>query len=307
MNEPKFKMGDKVTFKDRETLPNQMYYYRGENQAGITGIVSDVCNFKLSTNCYEIEVDFIDNKGNNNSFTMLESEFEEYDSPKYNIENLPKSWLTDNSELICNVLLEAYKNSDYFESNKKEIETYRLENFGFIGSFLNMERTIDINCKSTFISKYYSNEELISILKGTYKEKTIQEEHCCIDTLPEKWYTDKTPEICDFLLKIYNHEINVATEIINYRNDSEYKCIGNLGNYHAPITIQTKVVFENCRCTFLTGDQVIKILTMKKEEVIKEKLYDSSIYPEIKELVPQETSFSNITKQQSNPNKFFKF
>ena len=76
MKEKRFQVGDKVTYKDTDKLPNEKYYYGGDNQKGFVGTITEYLEFQEELNCYKIEVtqeyeDF--------NYSMLESEFVEYD------------------------------------------------------------------------------------------------------------------------------------------------------------------------------------------------------------------------------------
>lgn len=74
--EPVFKVGDKVTYKYKEHLPDGQYCYGGNCQGGFVGIVREVHSFQSKRQCFSIEV----STKNGHSFTMLESEFVEYDT-----------------------------------------------------------------------------------------------------------------------------------------------------------------------------------------------------------------------------------
>lgn len=82
---PKFKAGDKVTYKDRDELPDRKYRYGGENQKGHVGTVREIKSFNKASGCYRISV----NSRRGGYFAMLESEFEEYDNLKQ-IKTKPK-------------------------------------------------------------------------------------------------------------------------------------------------------------------------------------------------------------------------
>ena len=79
--EPKFKVGDIVTFKDRKDCKSEdgkikMYWFGGENYGGKKVPVTKVLDFVPVKNCYKIEV----NINHTNIYWMLECEFQEYDS-----------------------------------------------------------------------------------------------------------------------------------------------------------------------------------------------------------------------------------
>lgn len=76
MKEKRFQVGDKVTYKDTNELPDEKYYYSGNNQKGFVGTIITYLEFKEELNCYKIEVT---QEYKNFNYSMLESEFEEYD------------------------------------------------------------------------------------------------------------------------------------------------------------------------------------------------------------------------------------
>lgn len=78
---PRFKVDDLVTYKDKTTLPGKEYYHMGKNQKGYIGKVRRIIGFNVSNQCYEITVSTRDDT----NYTMLESEFEEYESKDYEI------------------------------------------------------------------------------------------------------------------------------------------------------------------------------------------------------------------------------
>ena len=76
MKEQRFQVGDKVTYKDKNKLPNEEYCYGGENQKGYVGTITSYELFIEEHNCYRIEVS---TNITDEYYSMLESEFEEYD------------------------------------------------------------------------------------------------------------------------------------------------------------------------------------------------------------------------------------
>lgn len=72
--EPRFKVGDKITYKSRASCKDGRYKYGGEDHAGYVGIVQDIHFYCYD--CYKISV-----TSRAGGYMMLESEFEEYDSP----------------------------------------------------------------------------------------------------------------------------------------------------------------------------------------------------------------------------------
>jgi hypothetical protein len=78
MKEPRFKVGDIVTFKGRHELPSKKYSDGGYCQEGVKGKI--VYHDGKSS----IGVDFISKvDGRPRQYTMLENEFKEYDSLIY--------------------------------------------------------------------------------------------------------------------------------------------------------------------------------------------------------------------------------
>jgi hypothetical protein len=80
MKEQRFKIGDKVTYKNKNDCPNNTYCYGGENQEGYVGTITHYIEFIEEHDCYKIEVT---QSSDEFTFTMLESEFIEYESSMY--------------------------------------------------------------------------------------------------------------------------------------------------------------------------------------------------------------------------------
>lgn len=74
MRTKKFKVGDLVTFKSREKAGGN-YRFGGQCQGGKTGKIRAYREFASIYKCFEISVDF----DSNNNYSMLESEFKEWD------------------------------------------------------------------------------------------------------------------------------------------------------------------------------------------------------------------------------------
>ena len=72
----RFKVGDKVTYKSRAECGG-MYRYGGEDQEGFVGTVESERSYDLERSCYDLKVT---TKEGDFCYTMLESEFYEYDS-----------------------------------------------------------------------------------------------------------------------------------------------------------------------------------------------------------------------------------
>jgi len=71
----RFKVGDKVTYKPTGILPGKKYRFGGSDQAFFVGTIERYGYYELDSGCYRISVTY--NEGG--AFTMLESEFFEYD------------------------------------------------------------------------------------------------------------------------------------------------------------------------------------------------------------------------------------
>jgi len=80
MKEQKFKIGDKVTYKNKNDCPNNKYRYNGENQGGYVGTIKEYGEFIEEHDCYRISVT---QKSSDYLYNMLESEFIEYESSMY--------------------------------------------------------------------------------------------------------------------------------------------------------------------------------------------------------------------------------
>lgn len=76
IQKPKFKEGDKITYIDKNLLPNKQYFFGGENLNGYIGTVLRITFYNKENSCYEIEVSNYDN--DLYGYSMLECEFEEY-------------------------------------------------------------------------------------------------------------------------------------------------------------------------------------------------------------------------------------
>jgi hypothetical protein len=72
----RFKVGDKVTYKPTKSLPGSRYNFGGENQALFVGTIKYYDSYYPEYGCYSIDVSTKDD----GVYTMLESEFFEYDS-----------------------------------------------------------------------------------------------------------------------------------------------------------------------------------------------------------------------------------
>ena len=75
MKKPKFKVGDKVTYKSVKELPGGNYCYNGEDHGGFIGVIREYSQYIDSVDCYKIYV----STNGHDTYAMLESEFVEYD------------------------------------------------------------------------------------------------------------------------------------------------------------------------------------------------------------------------------------
>lgn len=73
-----FKVGDKVTYKYQKDLPHKAYSHGGMCKGGYVGTVVEV----VHANKLEVTID----DGGKHTFSMLPSEFVEYDKPSDNYE-----------------------------------------------------------------------------------------------------------------------------------------------------------------------------------------------------------------------------
>ena len=80
MKEQRFKIGAKVTYKNKNDCPNNRYYYNGENQGGYVGTIKEYREFIEKHDCYRISVT---RSSADYTYNMLESEFIEYESSMY--------------------------------------------------------------------------------------------------------------------------------------------------------------------------------------------------------------------------------
>lgn len=77
MRESRFKVGDKVTYKNRKNLPGGVYLYGGSCQGGFVGEVKEIIKYDERWKAYKLLVT-IAGRG---TFHMSETEFLEYDEP----------------------------------------------------------------------------------------------------------------------------------------------------------------------------------------------------------------------------------
>ena len=75
---PKFIVGQQLTYKDINSLPNNGYFFSGASLGGSTGIVASIGYYLSVCKCYDILV----STKNGGYYKMIESEFLEYDKCK---------------------------------------------------------------------------------------------------------------------------------------------------------------------------------------------------------------------------------
>lgn len=75
--EKRFNVGDKVTYKLRADCPGGKYYYGGSDQGGCVGTIESYSIYNKDQTCWRIAVTL--NNSSSITYTMLESEFIEYD------------------------------------------------------------------------------------------------------------------------------------------------------------------------------------------------------------------------------------
>lgn len=76
--ERRFKAGDTVTYRFTRDLPNNKYNYGGECQGDYKGIIKEYRIYNEGAKCWSILV----TSGKDWCFSMLESEFLEFGTPK---------------------------------------------------------------------------------------------------------------------------------------------------------------------------------------------------------------------------------
>ena len=120
-----------------------------------------------------------------------------------------------------------------------------------------------------------------------YKDspKITSEQDLC-DLLPENWYTDKTPEIMEFLLEkfkghplysTFEDQINVWGTDQDYLYIGYYKDVDEDFGYH--VEIYTKDYFKSSECTYFTNEKIINKL---KEPLKQLEIMDEPIKPAVK-------------------------
>lgn len=73
---PKYKVGDILTYLNKDTLPGNNYTLGGKNQAGYKGTLKKYNYYRTDKKRYEIRV-----TSNTGTYNMLECEFEEWNNP----------------------------------------------------------------------------------------------------------------------------------------------------------------------------------------------------------------------------------
>jgi len=80
MEERKFKVGDKLTYKFKKDLTHNYYHFGGGCQGGFVGKIREYQGYIQEKKCWEIIVETV-NEPYALCYNMLESEFLEYDTP----------------------------------------------------------------------------------------------------------------------------------------------------------------------------------------------------------------------------------
>jgi hypothetical protein len=104
--EPRFKVGDTVTYKNREDCTHAngitiSYYHGGNEQGGYKGKILEYYDYVPERGCYKMSV----RSRTGGAYSMLESEFEEYDIPQ---ESILDKWLRETKAM--NLSLSALRN-----------------------------------------------------------------------------------------------------------------------------------------------------------------------------------------------------
>jgi len=128
MKDPKFKVGDIVTYKYKKSLSDGIYHWGGPCLGGFGGKITMIIDFIPDKDCYGILVTCDERE---NTFTMLESEFEEYDIPKLN--KIPEKWhINIQTKEQAKIIGKWIDNSEYaYEPNKTDYE--KCEQLGIWG------------------------------------------------------------------------------------------------------------------------------------------------------------------------------
>jgi hypothetical protein len=74
MKPQRFKVGDKVTYRFRSDCKDNYYRWGGDDHGGYVGTIKSYDSYQPDYNCYGIKV-----TSREGEYTMLESEFYEYD------------------------------------------------------------------------------------------------------------------------------------------------------------------------------------------------------------------------------------
>jgi hypothetical protein len=73
----RYSIGERITFKSKESLPGKRYTFGGDCHHNYSAIVAEYICYDVD--CYKIRVSFIHKAGNQGNYHMLESEFKEWD------------------------------------------------------------------------------------------------------------------------------------------------------------------------------------------------------------------------------------
>jgi hypothetical protein len=109
--QPRWKVGDYVTYKSREDCKNHKYHFGASCQGGYKGEITSYKTYKSGFNCFTIEV----MTRRQSSFTMLECEFEEWDNPNFQNSIKPETKVEESNKeakFSPEVCSEAFINLD---------------------------------------------------------------------------------------------------------------------------------------------------------------------------------------------------
>jgi hypothetical protein len=82
MREPRFKVGDKITYKKPKDCPEGRYTFGGEYPKESSQKIRSYMEYIASKNCWKIDVDH-----DHGNYYMMEDEFLEYDSVPTEVSN----------------------------------------------------------------------------------------------------------------------------------------------------------------------------------------------------------------------------
>lgn len=150
--EPKFKVGDIVTFKDRKDCEYKdgqigKYWFSGENYGGKKVPVIKVLDFVPVKNCYKIEVA----SGHTLNYIMLECEFQEYDAKKIETSGTPEPIAKKGDYVVFLQFLRDDKEINISGSIPINHCYCLAENFEFTTSTFRVEKDINGNTNNSYL------------------------------------------------------------------------------------------------------------------------------------------------------------